>query len=58
MMSVYHSGGKKSAKENKSAGGKQPRVQAFDLRQDEGVQRDEILMLDLVGMGETGGCLP
>ena len=33
-------------------------MQAIDLNQDEGEQRDEMLIMDLVGMGETGGCIP
>lgn len=35
--------------------GRRHRVKAIDINQDEGVQRDELLMLDLVGLGETGG---
>ena len=36
-------------------GGRKHRVQAIDVNKDEGVQRDELLMMDLVGMGDTGG---
>ena len=38
-----------------AAGARKQRVQAIDLNKDEGVQRDELLMMDLVGMGDTGG---
>ena len=37
-----------------AAGARKQRVQAIDLNKDEGVQRDELLMMDLVGM-DTGG---